>query len=390
MLSLRRRRPRWRLPRRCSLSRNDSVAIKGPRAKTPRTRRNSGGNFGIRISRATSPFGAVLVSTPHRIRVPASPPSRLRVFACVRTESFRLGACLKIGRERLKRRKPSRKSSLSHSTARALVPSPFLGDFVTESLGAKDLDLAEEIRAEFEEAGVLVQFGAVGDGGNPSVEADMVEFLEGEDIKGDGVESEAQFVRGGGVMEEASLAAFVLADEGIDDVQGDAVGYVGLTEDLGYGAGEERGVGFEAEEIVGGGAGDGVKDAADAGQIMIQERGDEDVSSDFPGEQPAEVRFSSGDFIGDAGGGDPGELEISEDQLAEDGVFVGILGFEAGVCRASESDAEAGGDVVKAGRAQVDKTSIPENDAVPRMAGVDQAADDGERDGGTGAAGGTG
>ena len=195
-------------------------------------------------------------------------------------------------------------------------------------------------------------------------------------------------------MEQAALASFVLADEGVHDGDGEVFGDVGAAVDFGYGAGEEGGVGFEAEEVVGGGAGDAVEDAADAGLVVVEQGGDDDVAGDVAGDEAAEVGFTAGDFDGGGGGrgrgGGAGEFEIAEDQLAEDGVFVGIFGVESGVGGAGETDAEGGSDLMEAGGAEVAQASVPEDDAVLGVAGVEQGANDGGGDGGAGAAGGAG
>jgi len=209
-------------------------------------------------------------------------------------------------------------------------------------LDAEDLHFLGGIGAQFEQARVFVQLGSVGDGWGAGGEADTVQFLEGEGVEGDGVAAEAEFVGGGGVVEEAALAAFVLADEGVDDSEGDVVGDIGAAEDFGDGTGEEGWAGFEAEEVVGGGAGDGVEDAAGAGVVVVEEWGDDDMAGDFAGDKAAEVGFAAGDFGGGGGGGGDGfaEFEVTEDQLAEDGIFVGVVGVEAGVGGAGDTDAE--------------------------------------------------
>jgi len=253
-----------------------------------------------------------------------------------------------------------------------------------------DVNLSEGIFAQFEQARVLVEFGAIGDRWGSRGDADAIEFLLGKDVEGDGIETEKEFVGGGGILEEGALAAFVLPDQSIDDVEGYIFGEVGFAEDFGNGAGEEARIGFEAEEIIRYGTGDAVEDSTDAGLIVVEQRGDEDVAGNVAGDQPAEVGFAASDFVGGAGGGSAGEFEISENELTQDGVFVGICGVKAGVGGAGESDAEGGGDVLEAGRAQVDKASVPEDDAICGVSGVEETADDGGSDDRTGAGGGTG
>ena len=73
--------------------------------------------------------------------------------------------------------------------------------------------------AELEEGGVFEEVESVGAGveaGGPSL---TFQFLDREHVQGHRIEAETEFVENGGVMQEAALLAFVLANQGIDNVQ---------------------------------------------------------------------------------------------------------------------------------------------------------------------------
>jgi len=247
-----------------------------------------------------------------------------------------------------------------------------------------DLDAFGIVDAEFEEGGVAVEFEVGFEAGSAGGLALALEFLDGEDIEGERVATETEFVERGGVVEETAFSAFVLAEEGIDHIQDHVLTQGREIVNIGNGNGEAPRVGFKPGEIIDAARGEAVEQAGDAGVVMIEERGDVDDTGDFPGEELGNERPST-DLIAFLA-----ELEVAPDKIAEDGGLVKRRRVIAGLGAAEHTDFVVIGQGIEAGKAKVGGLFVPDDDVGGGEAGTEEALDDSGDDGGAGAAVGTG
>ncbi len=86
-------------------------------------------------------------------------------------------------------------------------------------------------------------------------------------------------------MEQAFLAAFVLANQSIGDVQDDMIAQIGHGIDFGHGGGEPIGIRFEAADVVHTAHRQSIKVSRNAGAIMIQKRSNVDDLRNLAGQE---------------------------------------------------------------------------------------------------------
>src|ERR1019366_10504039 len=88
------------------------------------------------------------------------------------------------------------------------------------------------------------------DGGSVGGFALAIEFLDGKHVQRDGIKAEAKLVQGRRVVEQPALAALVLTNQRIGDVQHDVIAERLQAVDFGDGGGQRLRVGFKADEVI--------------------------------------------------------------------------------------------------------------------------------------------
>src|ERR1039457_3819740 len=150
-------------------------------------------------------------------------------------------------------------------------------------------------------------------------------------------------------MEQPALAAFVLANQGVGDVQGDAVAEGRQAVDFGDGRGQGLRAGLEADDVIDAADREAVKVARYPDVVVVEERGNVD-----------DLRQLAADEGGDKGlppNAVPllAEFEVAPDEVAEDGAVGAVEGLlvPTGLRGAGVANAVLFGEFIKAGEAQV-------------------------------------
>jgi hypothetical protein len=238
-----------------------------------------------------------------------------------------------------------------------------------------DVDVFWVGDAEFEEGGVGEEVG-VGFGFLDFGESALaLEFLHGENVEGDGVAAEAQFVEDGGVMQQAAFLAEVLADQGVGDVQDDMIAKGGKGVDFGNRGGEAVVVGFEADGVVHAAGGEAEKISEYAGFVVVHHRRDVDDFRHPGGDEFRDERFAADAFAFFS------EFEIAPDEVAEERGVVKNFFVVAGFGAAADADAELFREIKITSQAQVGLVLVPNGDVVGGQTGFAQFLDDGGDDG---------
>lgn len=185
-------------------------------------------------------------------------------------------------------------------------------------------------------------------------------------------------------MEEASLFSLVLADEGIDDIEGYAVTEFRESIEFWDGDGELGGGSFEAEGVVDAADGEAVEGSGDAGTVVVEEWGDIDDAGDFLCYESGNKRFPSNAFIFKS------EFGVAEDEVSEERSFVEGVFVVAGIGAAFGSDSVLGGEVDEAGVSEVGFFLVPNDEVLGLESGGEEAFDNSGDDFQTGAAIGAG
>ena len=247
-----------------------------------------------------------------------------------------------------------------------------------------DVDVFGIGDAEFEEGGVgeevSVGFGFLHFGEL----ALALEFLHGQDVEGDGVAAEAEFVQDGGVVQEAAFLTEVLADQSVGDVEDDVIAEGGQGVDLGNRGGEAIVFGFEADGVVHAAGGEAEEISEHAGFVVVHHRRDVDDFRHLRGDEFGDERFPADAF------GLFSEFEIAPDEVAEERGVVKNFFVVAGFRAAGDAHAELFGEIIITGEAQVGLVLVPNGDVLRGQTSGEQFLDDGGDDGGARAAVGAG
>jgi hypothetical protein len=196
------------------------------------------------------------------------------------------------------------------------------------------------------------------------------EFGDGEDVEGDWIAAEPEFVHGGGVVKESPFFALVLGDERVDDVEDEVIGDGFEGKDFGNRGGEAVRIGFEAERIVDATESETVQAADDASEVVVEEWRDVDDFGHVGRDEAAEEGTAAGVI------GFFAEFVIAVDEFAEESGFVELLFVEAGFHGAGHSNAEPFGEVKPSSLAKVSEAAVPDGNLFGRNTRVDQSLGD--------------
>ena len=143
-----------------------------------------------------------------------------------------------------------------------------------------------------------------------------VQFENGSHVQRHRIAAQAQLVQRPGVVEQAALLPFILADEGVADVQDNAVEEGGLVENFRDGIGEPAGVAFKTGRVFNAAKRQAVEGAGDSHLVVVHQGRDVDDLRHLPAHEFGEEGFPP-DAVALFS-----ELQVAPDQVADEGGFI--------------------------------------------------------------------
>lgn len=162
-------------------------------------------------------------------------------------------------------------------------------------------------------------------------------------------------------MQQAAVAAFVLRNQGVGDVEHYLVANRFQSVDLRHGARHAVGSDLEADEIVHAAFRQAIEMAGDADHVMVEQRGNADDLRNLATEQPGDVGPAAN------AGALQAKFVIAIDQVTDHFVLVVALVVPAGLDAAGDADAVLVGQVEVAGEAELGDLAVPDDDVLGGM-----------------------
>ena len=147
------------------------------------------------------------------------------------------------------------------------------------------LNFRRVIHAELEQGGVGVKCEVGFEFRRFKCAAFAFEFLDGQCVERNWVAAEPELIQHQRIMQQRAIAAFVLADERVGDVQNDTVAERGQGVNFRHGGGESSGVVLKTLRVVHAAQRKAVKMSADTGGFLVQQRRDADDFCDLPADE---------------------------------------------------------------------------------------------------------
>ena len=225
-----------------------------------------------------------------------------------------------------------------------------------------DLNSCRVIDPELEQGSVGINKKIGLERGRAKGLAFAVEFLDGKGVQRNRVAAEPKLVENGRVMKQDAGAAFVLADEGIGDVEHHAVAHRRKGIDFWNSDCETVRVILKAQGVVHAAESEAVEVSTNPGCGLIQQRSDADDFGDLLTEN-----FRDEGFAPDVIASFP-KFQIPIDKVADDGAVwqIKISGVITGFHGAFGTNVEQPGEFYITRVAQVVAVPVPDNDVFGR------------------------